>query len=100
MADIVFGVSSCVTGIAGLVCAVVVATRNKKKDDVSDGQNIGTLHADIGYIKKGIDGIENRLKDLESRYIDVVTQLTEVTGEVNRHKKRLEKLESFHVPKQ
>lgn len=100
MVEAIFGVCGVVTGIVGMTCTVIVASRNKKKDDVSDGRNIGTLHADIGYIKKGIDGIENRLKDLESRYIDVVTQLAEVVGEVNRHKKRLDKLESFHIPKE
>ena len=62
MAELTFGICGLVTGFGGLVCATVVAFRNKKKDDVSDGQNIGTLHTDIGYIKKGIDGIEHRLE--------------------------------------
>ena len=97
--EIIVGIGSLVISFGGMICALIVASRNKKKDDVSDGRSIGTLHTDIGYIKKGIDGIESRIKDQESRYIDVVTQLTEVIGEVNRHKKRLDKLESFHTPK-
>lgn len=88
-----------VASICGVICALVVATRNKKKDDIADGQNIGTLHTDIGYIKKGIDGIEHRLEKQESQYIDVVTQLAEVRGEVKRHNKRIEKLEGYHDPK-
>lgn len=99
MAELTFGIMGVVTGTFGMVCALVAAFRNKKKDDVADGQNIGTLHTDIGYIKKGIDGIEHRLEKQENQYIDVVTQLAEVKGEVKRHSKRLEKLESYHDPK-
>ena len=99
MAELVFGVAGLVTGISGMICALIAASRNKKKDDVADGQNIGTLHTDIGYIKKGIDGIEHRLEKQENQYIEVVTQLADVRGEVKRHNKRLEKLESYHDPK-
>ena len=98
MAEMVFGVLGVITGLGGMICALVVASRNKKKDDVSDGQSIGTLHTDIGYIKKGIDGIEQRLEKQETQYIDVVTQLAEVRGEVKRHNKRIEKLENYHAP--
>lgn len=99
MTEVIFGICGVVTGLVGMTCTLIVTSRNKKKDDVSDGRNIGTLHTDIGYIKKGIDGIEHRLEKQENQYIDVVTQLAEVTGEVKRHSKRLEKLESYHVPK-
>jgi hypothetical protein len=100
MAELVFGIFGVVTGLGGMVCALVVASRNKKKDDVSDGQSIGTLHTDIGYIKKGIDGIEHRLEKQETQYIDVVTQMAEIWGYVKRHEKRIEKLELYHVPKE
>ena len=99
MAEIIFGIVGVVTGVGGMVCALVVASRNKKKDDVSDGQSIGTLHTDIGYIKKGIDGIEHRLEKQETQYIDVITQLAELRGETKRLGKRVEKLEGFHIPK-
>ena len=99
MAELAFGICGLVTGFGGLMCAVIVAFRNKKKDDVSDGQNIGMLHTDIGYIKKGIDGIEHRLEKQENQYIDVVTQLAEVKGDIKRHSKRIDKLESYHDPK-
>lgn len=99
MAELIIGIVGTVTGIGGMVCAMVVASRNKKKDDVSDGQSIGTLHTDIGYIKKGIDGIEHRLEKQETQYIEVVTQLAELRGETKRLGKRVEKLEGFHIPK-
>ena len=55
MGDIVISISA-ITGIGGMICALVALFRNKKKDDLADGQNVGSLHTDIGYIKKGIDG--------------------------------------------
>ena len=98
MAELAFGICGLITGFGGLVCATVVAFRNKKKDDVSDGQNIGMLHTDIGYIKKGIDGIAHRLEKQDNQYVDVITKLTDITGEVKRLNKRVEKLETFHTP--
>ena len=40
MAELAFGICGLVTGFGGLVCATVVAFRNKTKDDVSDRQSI------------------------------------------------------------
>lgn len=100
MAELIFGIVGVITGLSGMICAIVVASRNKKKDDVSDGQSIGTLHTDIGYIKKGIDGIERRLEKQETKYLDVATQLAEIKGEIKRHGKRIDKLETYHVPKE
>ncbi len=99
MTQLIFGIMGIITGISGMILSIVAASRNKKKDDVADGQSIGTLHTDIGYIKKGIDGIEHRLEKQENQYIEVVTLLTDVRGEVKRHNKRIEKLESYHIPK-
>ena len=99
MAELIIGIIGTVTGLGGMICALVVASRNKKKDDLSDGQSIGTLHTDIGYIKKGIDGIEHRLEKQETQYIEVVTQLAELRGETKRLGKRVEKLEGFHDSK-
>ena len=100
MAELIFGIVGVITGLSGMICAIVVASRNKKKDDVSDGQSIGTLHTDIGYIKKGIDGIERRLEKQETKYLDVATQLAEIKGEIKRHSKRIDKLETYHTPKE
>ena len=100
MAELIFGIVGVITGLSGMICAIIVASRNKKKDDVSDGQSIGTLHTDIGYIKKGIDGIERRLEKQETKYLDVATQLAEIKGEIKRHGKRIDKLETYHVPKE
>jgi hypothetical protein len=97
MGDIVISISA-ITGISGMICALIALFRNKKKDDLADGQNVGSLHTDIGYIKKGIDGIESRLEKQESQYINVVTQLTSVSESAKQAHKRIDKLEKYHTP--
>ena len=62
MAELIFGIVGVVTGISGMLCAIIVATRNKKKDDKNEGKEDGVLMTEIGYIKKGVDGIEQKKK--------------------------------------
>lgn len=98
MAELIFGIVGIVTGVSGMICALVVAARNKKKDDMSDGKSIGTLHTDIGYIKKGVDGIEHRLEKQESQYVGVISKLTEVEASAKQAHKRIDALEEYHKP--
>ena len=54
---------------------------------------------ELGYIKKGIDGIEQRLEKQENQYIDVVRHLTAVEESTKQAHKRIDKLEKYHTPK-
>jgi hypothetical protein len=98
VAELVFGITGVVCGIGGLVFGLITATRNKKNDDKAEGEQGGVLHTDIGYIKKGIDGIERRLDRQESQYIDIIKQLTEVEASARQAHKRIDKLEKYHTP--
>lgn len=97
MSELIFGIVGVVTGLVGMVVAVIVASRNKKKDDKTEGKEDGVLMTEIGYIKKGVDGIEQKFEKLENQYIDLAMQVTEIKGEIKRSNKRLEKLEGFHT---
>lgn len=96
MAELIFGTVGVVTGISGMLCAVIVATRNKKKDDKNEGKEDGVLMTEIGYIKKGVDGIEQKFEKLENKYIDLAMQVAGFEGEIKRLNKRIETLEKFH----
>lgn len=98
MSELVFGIAGIVFGAGGLIFGIIAATRNKKNDDKAEGEQGGVLHADIGYIKKGIDGIERRLDKQETQYIEVIKQLTEVKSSVSQAHKRIDKLEKYHTP--
>ena len=98
MAELIFGVAGIVTGVAGTICALVVATRNKKKDDKKEGKEDGVVLTELGYIKKGIDGIERRMEKQETQYINVIAKLTEVESSAKQAHKRIDALEEYHKP--
>lgn len=100
MAELIFGIFGVAFGVGGLIFGLITATRNKKLDDKAEGEQGGALHADIGYIKKGIDGIERRLDAQESRYIDVISRLTEVEASAKSAHKRIDGLAKYHEPNQ
>ena len=97
MAEIIFGVVGVVTGIHGICCSLIDATRNKKKDDKAEGKDDGVLMTEIGYIKKGVDGIGQKFEKLENQYIDLAMQLAEMKGDIKRFNKRIEILEKFNA---
>lgn len=97
-ASIVFGIVGAVVGIAGMVLGTIGFFRNKKTDDKTEGEHDGAIRSDLGYIKKGIDGIEHRLEKQETQYVEVIRQLTEVESSTKQAHKRIDKLEKYHSP--
>lgn len=90
---------SAVFGIGGLIFGIITATRNKKTDVSKEAKEGGIVLTELGYIKKGIDGIEQRLEKQENQYIDVVRHLTAVEESTKQAHKRIDKLEKYHTPK-
>ena len=90
---------SAVFGIGGLIFGIITATRNKKTDVSKEAKEGGIVLTELGYIKKGIDGIEHRLEKQENQYIDVVRHLTAVEESTKQAHKRIDKLEKYHTPK-
>ena len=86
-------------GIGGLVFGIITAVRNKKTDDTKEAKEDGIGLTELGYIKKGIHGIEQRLEKQESQYVDVVRHLTAVEESAKQAHKRIDKLEKYHTPK-
>lgn len=98
MTDIIFSVLSAIFGVGGLFFGIITALRNKKTDDTKEAKEDGIVLTELGYIKKGIDGIEQRLEKQESQYIDVVRHLTAVEESTKQAHKRIDKLEKYHTP--
>lgn len=90
---------SAVFGIGGLVFGIISAVRNKKTDDTKEAKEDGIVLTELGYIKKGIHGIEQRLEKQENQYVEVVTQLAEIKASTKQAHKRIDKLEGYHTPK-
>lgn len=96
--ELAFGIIGACVGIAGTIFGVVNIFRNKKTDDKNEGEHEGAVRSDLGYIKKGIDGIEQRMEKLENRYLDVIRALTKVEVSVEQAHKRIDSLSEFHKP--
>ena len=90
---------SAIFGVGGLIFGIITATRNKKTDVSKEAKEDGIVLTELGYIKKGIDGIEQRLEKQENQYIDVVRHLTAVEESTKQAHKRIDKLEKYHTPK-
>jgi archaellum component FlaC len=98
MTDILFSVLGAIFGVGGIFFGIVTALRNKKTDDTKEAKEDGIVLTELGYIKKGIDGIEQRLEKQENQYIDVVRHLTAVEESTKQAHKRIDKLEKYHTP--
>ena len=98
MTEIVLAIIGTVTGISGTVCALIVAFRNKKKDDKSEGKEDGVILTELGYIKSGIDDIKQKQKEQEKQNLDFVKHLTAVEESAKQAHKRIDKLEKYHTP--
>ena len=96
--DIISIVFSAIFGIGGLIFGIITAVRNKKTDDTTEAKEDGIILTELGYIKKGIDGIEQRLEKQENQYIDVIKHLTAVEESAKQAHKRIDKLEKYHTP--
>ena len=99
METIIFGIITAVVGLCSLIISFVALSRNKKSDDRTEGKESGVLFTELGYIKKGIEGIEQRLEKQETQYVNVIAQLTSVDASVKQAHKRIDALEKYHAPK-
>ena len=97
--ELIFGIIGAVVGILGMVFGFITTLRNKKTDVKTEGEKDGVVLTELGYIKKGIDGIEKRLEKQENQYVDVVKHLTQVEESAKQAHKRIDSLEAYHKPK-
>lgn len=98
MWEIAFGCLGAVTGLSGMICAIIAATRNKKKDDKTEGKEDGVILTELGYIKSGIDDIKHKQEEQEKQNLDFVKHLTAVEESTKQAHKRIDKLEKYHTP--
>ena len=89
-----------VLGSAGTVCAVVFAylafKRNNKKDNESEGRNIGNVLAELVYIKSGIDDIKRKQEKQDEQYVGIISRLTGVEASAKQAHHRLDNMEGKH----
>lgn len=84
-AEIIFAAMAALSPIVSVVVAIIVARRNKDKDNKNEGEKEGVMQSDIGYIKSSIDRVEKRLDKIDEKEDSFAQRLTTVEIRVEEH---------------
>ena len=81
--EILMFITSTLVSILSILIAYMALRRNKEKDHLKEALDNGVLLSDIGYIKKSLDRIENRLQHVEINYNDLLRRIIILEEKVN-----------------
>ena len=79
--------------LVGLIISYAVFSRNKSKDDKHDGQQLGQILSEVGYVKGGIDDIKAEQREQRKINTDLYTRVTAVEASAKQAHKRLDRME-------
>lgn len=89
----------------GLLCSLVggaiafaTFSRNKSKDDRSEGQQSGQMLTELGYIKSGIDDIKNEQREQRKINTEHAARLASVEASAKQAHLRLDRIEDREYP--
>ena len=84
--------------VVGGIVAIATFTRNKAKDDRSEGQQSGQLFAELGYIRSGIDDIKTEQREQRKINTDTATELAAVKASAKQAHLRIDRIEGRDYP--
>ena len=84
--------------VIGVAISYVIYTRNKEKDDKSEGRQDGVILTEIGYIKSGIDDIKSEQREQRKINTDVYSKLSAVETSAQQAHLRLDRIEEWDCP--
>ena len=91
-----------VIGIAGAILGVVFSylafARGKAKDDKSDGQQIGVITSELGYIKANTDEIKNEQREQRKINTELYTRVSAVESSAKQAHLRIDRMEGREYP--
>ena len=73
---------SILIGAAGLLLSVATYFAGQKKSAENSGQQTGQVLTELGYIKKGVDGVERKLDELQKNYGELKNRVTKLEERV------------------
>ena len=93
-----WGTVGTIIGIVGVFATIIFAylafSRTKRKDDEGQGQQLGTIQSDLGYVKAGIDDIKNEQREQRNINIALTSRVTAVEESAKQAHKRIDHLEA------
>ena len=85
------------TIIGGLI-SFATFSRNKAKDDKSEGRQDGQMLTELGYIKSGIDDIKSEQREQRRINTETATKLASVEASAKQAHLRLDRIEGREHP--
>lgn len=89
----------------GLLCTVLAViisylafSRSKAKDNKSEGQQIGVITSELGYIKGGIDDIKSEQREQRKTNNEFIERLAKVEASAKQAHRRLDMIEGREYP--
>ena len=79
--------------IVGGVIGVLTFSRNKAKDDRSEGRQSGQMLTELGYIKSGIDDIKTEQREQRRINTETATELAAVKASAKQAHLRIDRIE-------
>lgn len=84
--------------ILGGVISYSAFSRNKSKDDKSEGQQSGQMLTELGYVKSGVDDIKTELREQRKINTDHATRLASVEASAKQAHLRIDRMEGREYP--
>lgn len=79
--------------VLGLVVAYAGFRLNARREDKSDGRELGTLLTEVGYIKSNTDEIKAEQKEQRKTNTEFYSRLSAVEASAKQAHKRIDRLE-------
>lgn len=89
---VICSVTSIVSAVLGFLLSYFTFQRNKKKDDVAEGQTKGVMASDIGYIKAGVDDLKRESAEQRKAVGELGERVTRVEESCKSAHKRLDEI--------
>lgn len=84
--------------LVGGVLGILTFSRNKTKDDKSDGRQSGQILTEIGYVKSGIDDIKAEQREQRKINTDHATRLASLEASAKQAHLRIDRMEGREYP--
>jgi hypothetical protein len=98
MSQFVFGIFGVIFGACGLVLSIILAVRNKKIDNTSEGKQGGIMLTEIGYIKAGIDDVKRDTREFRAEIQSLHDRVVRNEESCKQAHKRIDTLAKYHQP--
>ena len=85
-------ICSIVFGALGFIIAYLTFQKNKKKDNVEEGQSRGAMASDIGYIKAGVDDLKRETRETRSAVGELNERVTRVEESCKQAHHRIDEI--------